>query len=148
VRRALKKDVRAIRHLIRESVEQEEIIKRSRTDILAQLHDYYVFQIDGTIAGCVALHIQPGGEMAELACLSVSSANENMGIGQKLMLFAEDAAKQKGVKTIFLLSTRAFNYFQQKGGYKEGSVADLPPGRREKFETSGRNSKILVKSLN
>ena len=148
VRRAMKKDVRAVRQLIRESVEQEEIIKRTRNDILAQLHDYYVFQIDGTIAGCVALHIQPGGELAELACLSVSSANENMGIGRKLMLFAEDAAKQKGVKTIFLLSTRAFNYFQQKGGYKEGTAADLPPARREKYESSGRNSKILVKSLN
>jgi len=51
------------------------------------------------------------------------------------------------VKSIFLLSTRAFNYFQQKGGYKEGSPADLPPARREKYDASGRNSKVLVKSL-
>jgi amino-acid N-acetyltransferase len=147
VRRALKKDVRSIRNLIRESVQQEELVKRSRVDILSQLHDYYVFQIDGNIVGCVALHIQPDGETAELACLSVSGAHENLGIGQKLMTFAEDAAKQKGVKSIFLLSTRAFNYFQQKGGYKEGSPTDLPPARREKYDTSGRNSKVLVKAL-
>jgi amino-acid N-acetyltransferase len=147
VRRAMKKDVRAIRNLIRESVEQEELIKRTRQDILSHISDYYVFQIDANIVGCVALHIQPGGEMAELACLSVSSANENMGIGQKLMLFAENAAREKGVKTIFLLSTRAFNYFQQKGGYKEGSRHDLPPGRREKYQNSGRNSKVMIKSL-
>ncbi len=147
VRRALKKDVRAIRNLIRESVEQEEIIKRTRHDIVSQLSDYYVFQIDGNIVGCVALHLQPGGETAELACLSVSSAHENVGIGQKLMLFAEDAARQRNVKSIFLLSTRAFNYFQQKGGYKEGSPGDLPPARREKYEASGRNSKVLVKQL-
>jgi amino-acid N-acetyltransferase len=147
VRRALKKDVRAIRNLIRESVEQEELVKRSRVDIVSQLHDYYVFQIDGNIVGCVALHMQPDGETAELACLSVSGAHENMGIGQKLMLFAEDAAKQKGVKSIFLLSTRAFNYFQQKGGYKEGLPSDLPPARQEKYESSGRNSKVLVKPL-
>ena len=70
-----------------------------------------------------------------------------MGIGQKLMTFAEEAAKQKGVKSIFLLSTRAFNYFQQKGGYKEGSPSDLPPARREKYDSSGRNSKVLVKQL-
>jgi amino-acid N-acetyltransferase len=147
VRRALKKDVRAIRNLIRESVEQEELVKRTRQDIISQLQDYYVFQIDGNIVGCVALHVQPDGESAELACLSVSSAHENMGIGQKLMLFAEDAAKQKGVKSIFLLSTRTFNYFQQKGAYKEGSPNDLPPARREKYENSGRNSKVLVKPL-
>jgi amino-acid N-acetyltransferase len=147
VRRALKKDVRAIRNLIRESVEQEELVKRSRMDILSQLHDYYVFEIDGNIVGCVALHVQPDGETAELACLSVSGAHENMGIGHKLMLFAEDAAKQKGIKSIFLLSTRAFNYFQQKGGYKEGSPSDLPPARRDKYGSSGRNSKVLVKQL-
>jgi amino-acid N-acetyltransferase len=147
VRRALKKDVRAIRNLIRESVEQEEIIKRTRQDILSHISDYYVFQIDGSIAGCVALHVQPGGELAELACLSVSSAHENMGIGQKLMLFAENAARERGVKRIYLLSTRAFNYFQQKGGYKEGSPSDLPPARREKYGSSKRNSKILIKPL-
>src|SRR5476651_1954579 len=134
VRRALKKDVPSIRN-------------RSRFDILSQLHDYYVFEIDSNIVGCVALHIQPDDETAELACLGVSGAHENIGIGQKLMTFAEDAAKQKGVKSIFLLSTRAFNYFQQKGGYKEGSPNDLPTARREKYDASGRNSKVLVKPL-
>lgn len=147
VRRAMKKDVQAIRNLIRESVEQEEIVKRSRADILQHLSDYYVFQIDGKVVGCVALHVQPGGELAELACLSVSGANENTGIGQKLMLFAEDSARHKGVKKIYLLSTRAFNYFQQKGSYKEGNINDLPPSRRERYESNGRNSKILVKTL-
>jgi amino-acid N-acetyltransferase len=63
------------------------------------------------------------------------------------MLFAEDAARHKGVKKIFLLSTRAFNYFQQKGGYKEGNINDLPLLRRERYEANGRNSKILVKAL-
>ena len=147
VRRAMKKDVQAIRSLIKESVAQEEIVKRSRLDILQHLSDFYVFQIDGKIVGCVALHIANGGELAELACLSVSGAHENMGIGQKLMLFAEDAARQKGVKKIFLLSTRAFNYFQQKGNYKDGSINDLPVSRRDRYEASGRNSKILVKVL-
>lgn len=147
VRRAMKKDVRAIRNLIRESVEQEELVKRTRLDILSQINDYYVFQIDGNIVGCVALHIQPDGQTAELACLSVSGAHENVGIGQKLMTFAEEAAKQKGVKSIFLLSTRAFNYFQQKGNYKEGSPDSLPPARREKYDQSGRNSKVLVKQI-
>ena len=147
VRRALKKDVRAIRNLIRESVEQEELVKRSRQEILNHITDYYVFEIDGNIVGCVALHVQPGGETAELACLSVSSANENMGIGQKLMLFAENAAREKGVKTTFLLSTRAFNYFQQKGGYKQGTPKDLPLPRRQKYDSNGRKSKVLLKDL-
>ena len=51
------------------------------------------------------------------------------------------------MKTIYLLSTRAFNYFQQKGNYKEGTPDDLPPARREKYDASGRNSKVLVKQI-
>jgi amino-acid N-acetyltransferase len=29
----------------------------------------------------------------------------------------------------------------------EGAPEDLPPARREKYEQSGRNSKILIKKL-
>jgi amino-acid N-acetyltransferase len=32
-------------------------------------------------------------------------------------------------------------------GYAEGTPEDLPPQRREKYEQSGRKSKVLVKSL-
>jgi len=35
----------------------------------------------------------------------------------------------------------------KKGGYNEGSPADLPAARREKYEASGRTSKVLVKQL-
>jgi amino-acid N-acetyltransferase len=45
------------------------------------------------------------------------------------------------------LSTQAFTYFQSKGGFSEGTAEDLPPARREKYEQSGRNSKVLVKKL-
>jgi len=46
-----------------------------------------------------------------------------------------------------LLSTQAFTYFQSKGGFSEGTPDDLPPSRREKYDHSGRNSKVLVKKL-
>jgi amino-acid N-acetyltransferase len=51
------------------------------------------------------------------------------------------------LKTLIALSTQAFTYFQSKAGFVEGSPQDLPPGRREKYEQSGRKSKVLVKLL-
>jgi amino-acid N-acetyltransferase len=39
------------------------------------------------------------------------------------------------------------NYFVQKGGYTLGSPDDLPPRRRERYEKSGRRSKVLWKDL-
>jgi amino-acid N-acetyltransferase len=63
------------------------------------------------------------------------------------MAFAEQLAAQKGIKEIFALSTQAFSYFQQKGSYAEATSDVLPPARRERYEASGRNSKILIKPV-
>ena len=56
-------------------------------------------------------------------------------------------ARELGMEMIFCLSTQAFTFFQHKLGYVEGKSDDLPAARREKYEQSGRNSKILLKSL-
>ncbi len=147
IRQARKKDVRAIQTLIRNSVQAEELVKRTRQSILAQIDDYYVFETDRTIVGCVAIHTYPEQKVGEMACLFVSSTNENQGIGGKLMRFLDSLAREKGLKAIFALSTQAFNYFSQKGGFKEVPADYLPIVRREKYDQSGRNSKILWKEI-
>jgi amino-acid N-acetyltransferase len=148
IRKAKKKDVRAIMRLIKTSVQAEELVKRSEQDIAQKIQDFYVFEIDKNIIGCVALHdMRPELPAAEMACLYVSSGHENQGVGRKLMRFVEDRSRELGLKQLFALSTRAFNYFQQKGGYQEGSAELLPAARREKYDLSGRNSKVLFKAL-
>ncbi len=146
IRRVYKKDVSAVINLIRQSVNNAELIKRTRADIVAHLADYWVLEIDRNLVGCVALHLFPEQEKAELACLYVAKNHEGQGYGRKLMTFAEQLAGEKGMKFIFALSTQTFSYFQQKGGYVEVPSDDLPPERRKKWETSARNSKILQKS--
>ncbi|MDD2710266.1 MAG: amino-acid N-acetyltransferase [Verrucomicrobiae bacterium] len=147
IRQARKKDIRTILNLIKNSVRSEELVKRTRNDIERQLDDYYVFELDRNPVGCVALHLFPNDKKGELACLYVSSDHENEGIGRKLMNFVEKTAREKGCRELFLLSTQTFAYFQQKGGFIEGNVDDLPKERRGKYEQSGRNSKVLYKSL-
>jgi amino-acid N-acetyltransferase len=65
-----------------------------------------------------------------------------------LIQFVEDKARELNLDELLALSTQAFTYFQFKGGFAEGAADDLPPVRREKYEQSGRHSKILVKRLN
>ena len=147
IRRVFKKDVRAVMSLIRQSVNSEELVKRTRADILAHLEDYWVLEIDRNLVGCVALHIYPDENVAELACLYVHKNHEGQGYGRKLMAFAEQLAAEKGAQQLLALSTQAFNYFQQKGGFNEVSPDTLPPERRKKYEASGRKSKVLQKVL-
>jgi amino-acid N-acetyltransferase len=147
IRPAKKKDIRSIQVLTKNSVENAELVKRTRTVIEKQLSDYYIFEIDKNPVACVALHPFPEVNKGELACLYVSPSHENQGIGQKLIQFAENKAREMGMSELLTLSTQAFTYFQSKGGFAEGTPDDLPPARREKYDQSGRNSKVLVKKL-
>ena len=147
IRRALKKDVRAIQALTKQAVESSELMKRTRPMIEKNLADYFIFEIDKNPVACVALHVFSEQKKGELACLYVSPLHENRGIGKKLIQFIESKAREMGLSELITLSTQAFTYFQSKGGFAEGTPDDLPPARREKYGQSGRNSKVLVKKL-
>lgn len=147
IRRIFKKDVRGVMTLIRQSVDNEELIRRRRIDIIEHLEDFWVLEIDRNLVGCVALHIHPEQQLGELACLHVSKNYANSGYGRKLMAFVENLAAEKGLKQIMALSTRAFAYIQQKGGFVEASPDILPADRRARYEASGRNSMVLVKTI-
>jgi amino-acid N-acetyltransferase len=147
IRRALKKDIRNILLLTRNSVASSELVKRTRSSIEKNLTDYYIFEIDKNPVACVALHSYPEHNKGELACLYVNPSHENQGIGKKLIQFVESKARESGLNELLTLSTQAFTYFQSKGGFQEGTPDDLPPARREKYDQSGRNSKVLVKKL-
>ena len=147
IRPAKKKDVRAIQLLTKQAVDADELLKRSKLAIEKSLGDYFIFEIDKNPVACVALHVYPEKNQGELACLYVSSSHENQGIGRKLIQFVENRARESGLRELLALSTQAFTYFQSKGGFVEGTPDDLPPPRREKYEQSGRRSKVLLKTL-
>jgi amino-acid N-acetyltransferase len=147
IRRPFKKDIPNILKLIQPSVANEELIKRSRAAIEKALGDYYIFEIDRNPVACAALHPYPEFGKGELACLFVQPSHENQGIGRKLIQFIENKAREQGLGELIALSTQAFTYFMSKGGFVEGTPDDLPPPRREKYEQSGRKSKVLVKKL-
>ncbi len=147
IRKAQKKDVRGIFTLIQRGMEADELLGRSRADIERLIEDFFVFEVDRSAAACVALHYYPEARKAEMACVCVDPKYENQGIGVKLMRYAEAQARSNGVAELFCLSTQAFNYFVQKGGFRLGSPDDLPPTRRERYECSGRRSQVLIKKL-
>jgi amino-acid N-acetyltransferase len=147
IRAAKKKDIRAILQLTKKAVEAEELVRRTRGEIEKNLADYYIFEIDKNPVACVALHVYPVQQQGELASLFVAPSHENQGIGRKMIQFVENRAREMGLTDLITLSTQTFTYFQSKGGFAEGTRDDLPPDRREKYDHSGRNSKVLVKRL-
>jgi amino-acid N-acetyltransferase len=147
IRRARKRDGRAIFGLIQAAMETDELMRRTRSEIERAVDEFYIFEVDRNPVACVALHLYPEASKAEMACVCVEPRYENQGIGGKLMQYVESQARAAGAAQLFCLSTQAVNYFLQKGGFNLGSVDDLPSGRRERYEKNGRRSQVLVKNL-
>jgi amino-acid N-acetyltransferase len=147
IRRAHKKDIGAIWRLIQAGMDNDELLRRTRADIERQVEDFYVFDLDRNPVGCMALHFYPEEHKAEMACVCVDARHENQGIGSKLIQFAEAQARSRGTTELFCLSTQAFNYFIQKGGFRPGTPDDLPAARRALYDRSGRRSQVLTKRL-
>ena len=147
IRRALKKDIGTLLNLTKAPMAASELVKRTRAAIERQVADYFLFEIDKNPVGCVALHLYPEQNKGELAFLFVNPSHENQGIGSKLVQYVESRAREQGLAELFTLSTQAFTWFQNKAGFVEASPEDLPPTRRERYDISGRNSKVLIKRL-
>jgi len=147
IRRAMKKDIRALQLLTKQAVDTDELVKRTRAALEKSLGDYFIVEIDKNLVACVALHVYAEQKKGELGFLYVSPSHENQGIGKKLINFVESKAREQGLSELIALSTQAFTYFISKCGFAEGTPDDLPPARREKYEASGRKSKVLIKKL-
>jgi amino-acid N-acetyltransferase len=147
IRKAQKKDLRAIYSLIQRGVEADELLKRTRAEVERIIDDFFVFEVDKNPVACGALHLYPAQKKAEVASIYVDPRNENQGIGAKLIKYAEDQARALGYETLYCLSTQAINFFVQKGGFQLGTPDDLPTPRRDVYDRSGRKSQVLIKAL-
>lgn len=150
IRRARGSDIPALLTMMRQSVEDAALAPRSRDQIQKRISDFFVMELDGHAVATVAVHtfdLPDGKKASELACLFVRRAHKNKGHGRKLVAFAEDVAKQRGSAWIFALSTQAFRFFEEKMGYSEVPADALPAARKEAYEKSGRNSRVLKKML-
>ena len=147
IRKAKKIDLSSIITLTKNAVEAAELADREISEIEANINEYHLFEIDGNPVGCFSLTIFPESKVGELGSVCVSPAHENQGIGSKLVDYAENLAKEKGLTKLFALSTQTFKWFQSKANFVVGKLSELPEARQESASTSGRNSKVLFKSL-
>lgn len=148
LRKARSSDIPALLSMMRQSVEDAALAPRTREQMQKKINDFYVLELDGNAVATVAVHVyefEDKTKAAELACLFVRRAHKNKGHGRKLVAFAEDTARQRGCHWIFALSTQASRFFEEKMGYAVQSPDILPAARREAYDKSGRNSKVLKK---
>lgn len=140
IRSMTKEDIPAILNLIRPFVEQGILLPRSEESLLQNYNDYIVYELDGGIKACAALH-QYEDKQCEIAAVAVDNVCSHMGIGPKLINFLLEKAKKLESSSVFILTTQTSDWFE-KLGFSISSIDSLPAKRKEKW-TKERGSKVL-----
>jgi amino-acid N-acetyltransferase len=70
---------------------------------------------------------------------------QGAGRGEALVEAIEDAAREQGLKRLFVLTTRTAHWFVERG-FVPASPDELPATRKEMYNWQ-RRSKVLIKSL-
>jgi amino-acid N-acetyltransferase len=128
-------------------VRTESLRERSQESIESTITDYLVYEIDGSLVGCVNLKSYDNGEVIEVGSVYVQPFYQNKGVGRKMVEFPCAEAKERGSKRVIAMTTQAKKFFSKVCAFTEGTVEDLPAERREDYTKNGRNSKVLYLDL-
>jgi amino-acid N-acetyltransferase len=137
-------DIPDVLRIMEPLIQQGNLLRRTEEELQKRRSDYAVFETDGTLRGCGALH-HYGSAQAELAALAVDENYKHLGIGQRMVGFLIEEAKRQGLEAVFVLTTRTSDWFLSLG-FSAATVEDLPKERRETYDED-RKSRIYAMQL-
>ncbi|MFT7371715.1 MAG: amino-acid N-acetyltransferase [Oleiphilaceae bacterium] len=137
-------DVGGILELLTPLEEEGVLVRRSRELLETEINRFKVIERDGMIIACAALYPH-SSELAELACVAVSSEYRSGQRGDRLLNAISAHAKAEDTHKIFVLTTRTAHWFMERG-FSEADISALPQERQSLYNFQ-RNSKIFIKDL-
>lgn len=144
-RQATIDDVGGIIELITPLEQHGILVRRSREHLEMEIDSYTVVERDGKIIACAALHPYVNDHVGELACLVVHQDYWRSGYGESLLRYIENRAREQHIKLLFVLTTHAAHWFQERG-FNTTEVGQLPIERQTLYNYQ-RNSKVFAKTL-
>ena len=145
LREATHDDVGGILQLIEPFEKDGTLVKRSRTEIERDIGAYSIVEHDGVIFACAALYPYPEAKTGEMAAVTVSPQSQGQGDGEKILKRIEQRAREMGLTSIFVLTTRTMHWFIKRG-FRQVDPDWLPEARKRKYNWD-RKSQVLVKNL-
>ena len=145
VRDACVEDIGGIIELISPLEESGTLVRRSRERLEAEIEQFIVIERDNAIIACAALYCFNTEQVGELACIAVNESYLGGDRGYVLLKAVEQRALQKGLKAIFVLTTRAAHWFLEQG-FTAINVTQLPAEKQLIYNLQ-RNSNVFQKQL-
>ncbi len=145
LRAAKADDVGGILELVQPLEEQGILVKRSREKLENEIDQFVVMVREGTVVACGALYPYADNDGGEIACIAVHPEYRGSEFGDELLGALEQRARDAGLARLFVLTTQATQWFNERG-FAVGTLDDLPVSRRDLYNYQ-RNSAVLVKPL-
>ncbi|WP_281648959.1 amino-acid N-acetyltransferase [Parendozoicomonas sp. Alg238-R29] len=145
MRQATIEDVGGMLSLIQPLEEKGVLVRRSRKQLERDISLFTIIVRDGMIIGCASMHAFPENNCAELACLVIHPDYRNGSRGDALLETIEQQARQQGLSSLFVLTTRTAHWFIERG-FKASRINRLPDEKQEAYNRP-RNSKFFSKLL-
>jgi amino-acid N-acetyltransferase len=142
IRQAHASDVRAVEEIIRPLEDEGILVPRSREQLVKDMADCYLLIRDGTVLACGMLKTYSSTH-AEICCLAVHPKYRREGRGETLLAYLERRSLLMGITTVFVLSTRTMQWFEERGFVLSDPV--LLPATRQ--YNASRGSKVYIKPL-
>jgi amino-acid N-acetyltransferase len=144
IRAIRSRDIPDMLRLMEPVMRQGLLLRRTAEDIQGKREDYAVFEIDGQIHACGALH-DWGEDQGEIAAIATDPAYTDMGLGRRIVRYLMDRALKQGMRRVFVLTTRTQDWFESLG-FTEVPVESLPEKKRRAYDRN-RNSKVFALNL-
>lgn len=144
IRPMQRSDVSEVLRVMEPYITQGILLPRDTRSLEDQYQDYVVYDMDGRVHGCAAMH-QYSDNQGEIAGIAVDRGFAGLGIGKRLVLYLVEKAKERGLSRVFALTTQTADWFE-KLGFRQGDLNEIARKKRTYYNSS-RNSKIYVYDL-
>jgi amino-acid N-acetyltransferase len=135
------RDIPDILRIMEPLMRRGVLVMRSGGDIREKKDDYVVFEIDGSIHACGALH-NWGEAQGEIAAIATDAVYSEMGLGRRIVHYLIDRAVKLGLRRVFVLTTGTHDWFESLG-FRESPVESLPQEKRKRYDRT-RKSKVFA----
>lgn len=134
IRPAELRDISDISFQIHQEVEAGRILPVEENSIAQNIHDFWVYDIDGQIVSIMRL--KEYGDWAEIATGSTVFRDRKFGRGTELFMRLLEEAKKRGLKGVFGLSVSPkLKKMLLPLGFKEIQHSELPPAWQEQYDS-------------
>jgi len=137
-------DISDVLRLMTPLMEEGILIRRTEDDLMNAMADFVVYEIDGVVHACGALHDQGQGQ-GEIAAIATNPVYSHLSMGRKILSYLVERADRLGMTRVFVLTTRTLDWFEQLG-FVEADLASLPPKKQASYNHA-RKSRIFGLNL-